>query len=164
MLMMFLCKSSTAAWRRIAATTATNASTTSKSTFLLHHRWASTLVLSDPLNESSRVTPGTQSAVTAASLLQQQQPIHLLVVGSQLPTQVPLGVTKIIHASSYDIHLSESVALAVQQATDSDTSHVVTTASKFGSTVAPRAAALLNVSPITDIIQIISAGTNVVCA
>lgn len=149
-----LCFKSSAALRRIIAAPAA----ASRSGFIFS-RWASTLVVSDPLIESSQVTsPGTQSAVTAASLLEPSQAIHLLVVGSKLPSQVPKGVSKIVHASSYDPHLSESVALAIQQATEADTSHVVTTSSKFGSTVVPRAAALLNVSPITDIIQIISSG------
>lgn len=114
-------------------------------------RWASTLVVSEPLVGGA--TPaGTQATVTAAEKF--GQPITLLVVGEDVPTQVPAGVTKVYHVPIGD-RLSETVAAAIQVATEnSDTTVVLGTSSKFGSTVIPRAAALLNISPITDIIEI----------
>ena len=50
----------------------------------------------------------------------------------------------------------ETVAAAVRAAcdADSDVSHVVGTSTKFGATVVPRAAALLQASPVTDIVAI----------
>lgn len=126
--------------------------TASASTHQQTLRAASTLVVSEALVDG--VTPaGTQSTVTAAQEL--GQPISLLVVGESAPTTVPSGVSKIIHVPLADARLSETVAAAIQSTTQStDTSIVVGTSSKFGSTVLPRAAALLQVSPITDILEI----------
>ena len=117
-------------------------------------RWASTLVVSEPLVDGGATPPGTQSAVTAAAQL--GQPIELLVVGEVAPSHIPAGVSKVYHVAIAD-KLSESVALAIQAATKAsgETSVVMGTSSKFGSTVIPRAAALLNVSPVTDILEII---------
>ncbi|CAJ1951670.1 unnamed protein product [Cylindrotheca closterium] len=113
--------------------------------------WASTLVLSEPLNES--ITPAqTQSTVTAARSFGQD--IELLVVGNDAPTEIPEGVTKVYHVALGD-RLAESVALAIESvATANDCSVVLGASTKFGSTVIPRAAALLDVSPITDILEI----------
>jgi electron transfer flavoprotein alpha subunit len=115
-------------------------------------RCASTLVVSEPLLNG--VTPaGTQSTITAAAKL--GQPISLLVVGEVAPSKVPAGVTKVYYVANGD-KLSESVASAIQAAVHAsgDTTVVMGASSKFGSTVIPRAAALLNVSPITDILEI----------
>mmetsp|Transcript_10798 Transcript_10798/g.26117 ORF Transcript_10798/g.26117 Transcript_10798/m.26117 type:complete len:330 (-) Transcript_10798:207-1196(-) len=114
-------------------------------------RWASTLVLSEPLDGS--VTPAqTQSTVTAAQSFGQD--IELLVVGKEAPTEIPEGVSKVHHVP-LDDKLAESVALAIESvATANDCSVVLGTSTKFGSTVIPRAAALLDVSPITDILEI----------
>lgn len=115
-------------------------------------RCASTLVVSEPLVDGA-TPPGTQSTVTAAAKLGQS--ISLLVVGTTPPSKVPAGVTKVYHVVNGD-KLSESVALAIQAAVQAsgDTSVVMGASSKFGSTVIPRAAALLNASPITDILEI----------
>ena len=53
-----------------------------------------------------------------------------------------------------DDKLSETVASAAAEAAGDDCNIVMGTASKFGSTVVPRAAALLDVSPVTDILEI----------
>ena len=114
--------------------------------------WASTLVVSEPLTESGATPPQTQCSVTAATQLGQD--IDLLVVSDTPPTQVPAGVSKVYHVPIGD-QLAESVASAIQSvATSKDCNIVVGTSSKFGSTVIPRAAALLDVSPITDCIEI----------
>jgi hypothetical protein len=116
-------------------------------------RWASTLVVSEPLTESGATPPGTQSSVTAAAQLGQD--VDLLVVGDQAPSQVPAGVSNVYHVAIGD-RLAESVAAAIQAvATSKDCSIVLGTSSKFGSTVIPRAAALLDASPITDILEIL---------
>ncbi len=116
------------------------------------NRWASTLVVSEPLVEGI-TPPGTQATVTAAGKL--GQPIELLVVGAVAPSKIPTGVSKVYHVAITD-KLPESVASAIQSAVamSGETSVVMGTSSKFGSTVIPRAAALLNVSPITDILEI----------
>ena len=118
----------------------------------LSGRWASTLVVSEPLVEGV-TPPGTQATVTAAAKL--GQPVELLVVGADAPCRIPAGVSKVYHVAIAD-KLAESVANAIQAAvkTSGETTVVMGTSSKFGSTVIPRAAALLNVSPITDILEI----------
>jgi electron transfer flavoprotein alpha subunit len=129
-----------------------------------HHKMMSTLVLSEPIDSTSTTTPAaTCSAVTAAHALQDSsEPITLLVVGSTVPSQIPSGVSKIVHYESSSNELtSEAVALAVAGAVqnDPDITHVVGASTKFGASVVPRAAAMLQVSPITDVVQILASGT-----
>jgi hypothetical protein len=122
--------------------------------------WASTLVISDPLTDAGETPPGTQSAVTAAGKFGQD--VALLVVGASPPNKIPEGVTNVYYVGIGD-KLSETVASSIQTvAMSKDCNIVVGTASKFGSTVIPRAAALLESSPITDILEIIDSGTFVV--
>jgi electron transfer flavoprotein alpha subunit len=67
-----------------------------------------------------------------------------------------------VHYESSSLELtSEAVALAVADAVqnDPDITHVVGASTKFGSSVVPRAAAMLQVSPITDVVQILASGT-----
>lgn len=118
--------------------------------------WGSTLVLSDPLVDG--VTPAaTQSCVSAAAKLGGDS-IELLVVGDSAPKQVPAGVAKVIHANA-EKPVSETIASTVKAAAEkSSYDYVVGTSSKFGSTVIPRAAALLGASPVTDIIEVVSPG------
>ena len=116
-------------------------------------RTGSTLVISEPLDEDGSTPVGTQSTVTAATKLNNGNDVHLLVVGGASPSKVPEGVSKVIHVP-IDDKLSETVANAVLAAAGDDCNVVVGTASKFGSTVVPRAAALLDVSPVTDILEI----------
>jgi len=114
---------------------------------------ASTLVISEPLDPDGITPVATQSAVTAAAKLNNGNDINLLVVGGTSPTKVPNGLSKVYHCS-IDDKLSETVASAVAETVDDDCNVVVGTSSKFGSSVVPRAAALLDVSPITDILEI----------
>lgn len=114
---------------------------------------ASTLVISEPLDANGRTPAGTQSTVTAATKLNNGNDINLLVVGGISPTKIPSGLSKVYHVPIED-KLSETVATAVASIVDEDCTVVMGTASKFGSTVVPRAAALLDVSPVTDISEI----------
>lgn len=126
-----------------------------------NNRWASTLVLSEPLTADAWIPPSTQSAVQAALALAPDNDILLLVVGDVPPVKAPTGVTKIVHAVTANSHATaETVAAAIQQAAKAadDLTHVVGTSTKYGSTVIPRAAALLGSSPVTDIIEILGPG------
>ena len=123
-------------------------------------RYASTLIVAEPLLDGAIVSPATQSAVTAAQELGGDD-LSLLVVDGAVPTQVPDGVSKVYHVPIGD-KLTESVATAVQHlCTAHSWGHVVTPSSKFGSTFLPRAAALLNVSPVTDVIEIVESGMSI---
>jgi Electron transfer flavoprotein domain len=137
--------------------------------FLNHHpskyayalaRCASTLVIAEPLSEGC-LSPATCSTVTAASQLGGED-ISLLVVNATLPSKIPKGISRIYHVNCED-RLTETVAAAVEATVGSKGSekwgHIVAPSSKFGSTVVPRAAALLSLSPVTDVTQIIDPGT-----
>jgi electron transfer flavoprotein alpha subunit len=118
--------------------------------------WASTLVVSEPLVDGA--TPAaTLSTATAAQQLGNDT-VDLLVVGETPPTRIPAGITKVYHVP-LSHHLSETVANAIETvAKTKDCNIVVGTSSKFGSTVIPRAAAQLDVSPVTDILEILAPG------
>ena len=124
----------------------------------------STYVVSDPLLPGGLAPPATQSAVSAAQQLLDSGDIVLVSVGDSPPTQVPEGVSKIVWCKSSTTPVPETIAAAVQTVVsnnsgDADAVVVVGTSTKFGSTVIPYAAALLQSSPITDIISIESKGT-----
>jgi electron transfer flavoprotein alpha subunit len=114
--------------------------------------------------------------VTAAkSLKKEGEAIHLVVFGPNPPSRVPEGVTKVVHytttssPASANNATSEALASAIASAAqhalssggkdDDPPTFVVGNSTKFGSTVLPRTAAMLNVSPVTDIVRIESPGT-----
>jgi electron transfer flavoprotein alpha subunit len=145
---------------------------TSLSRSFLHHRsiasvyslarCASTLVVAEPLSQGC-LSPATCSTVTAAHQLGGDD-ISLLVVNVALPSKIPKGISRIYHVPCDD-RLTETVAAAVEATVQKEGSpekwgHIVAPSSKFGSTVVPRAAALLSLSPVTDITQIIEPGTS----
>ena len=132
-------------------------------------RTMSTLVLSEPIGSApagaattSTIPAATCSAVAAAqSLHEGSDPITLLVVGSHVPSHIPSGVSKVLHYESSCELTSEVVAMAVADAVadDPDVKHVLGASTKFGASIVPRVAAMLQVSPITDVVQILSPGT-----
>jgi len=126
------------------------------------HRYASTLVVSEPLLPDGSISPSTQSTVTAAHQLSSSEGITLLVCGESIPSQIPNGITDILYVSGGDnaIKLSETIASAIEVAASTKNfDYILATASKFGSTVAPRAASLLSLSPITDVIEVVNDDT-----
>jgi electron transfer flavoprotein alpha subunit len=119
-------------------------------------RLASTLVIAEPLI-SGVCSPATCSTVTAANQVGGDD-ISLLVVSQEPPTQVPFGVSQVYHVPCGD-QLTETVADAVKLVFGKkDFGHIMAPSSKFGATVVPRAAALLSLSPITDVIEIVEPG------
>lgn len=129
---------------------------TTQRQFAASRCWASTLVVSEPLVDGA--TPAaTLSTATAAQQLGNDT-VDLLVVGEAAPTHIPAGIAKVYHVP-LSSHLSETVANAIETvANTKDCNIVVGTSSKFGSTVIPRAAAQLDVSPVTDILEILAPG------
>jgi electron transfer flavoprotein alpha subunit len=118
-------------------------------------RYVSTLVIADPL-VNGVVSPATCSTVTAAQKVGGDD-ITLLVVSPSPPTQVPMGISHIYHVACGD-QLTETVADAVQTVVNGagkEFGHIMAPASKFGATVVPRAAALLSLSPVTDVTEIL---------
>lgn len=126
-------------------------------------RAATTLVLAEP---GGPATAATCQAVSAAMQLGNDK-ITLVSVSNQTTAQqhVPQGVTKFLSVVTTDtaaaVVLPETVALAVSAAVaaDSDITHIVAASSKAGATVVPRIAALLDCSPVTDVVEIVSNDT-----
>ncbi|GBQ77574.1 electron transfer flavoprotein subunit alpha [Acetobacter malorum DSM 14337] len=116
------------------------------------------LVLLD--HEEGRIRKSALSAVTAASQLGD---VHVLVAGdaavAQAAAAIP-GVTKVLHAADaqYAHELAEPLAaLIVSLAGGYD--QIIAAASAVGKNVLPRAAALLDVQPIPEVVSIVDAET-----
>ncbi len=119
------------------------------------------LVLAE--HNNAALAPATLNTITAAVNLSDD--VHVLVAGSGCkPVADALskvkGVSKVRVSddSRYEHPLAEPLAaLLVNLARDY--SHVLAPATKFGKNVLPRAAALLDVSPISEIIEVVSDDT-----
>ena len=103
------------------------------------------------------------NTVTAAA--QMGDDVHVLVAGSDAQAIAQQaakleGVSKVRTVSSplYDHALAEPVAALIVSLAG-DYSHIVAAGTKSGKNILPRAAALLDVSPITEITAVISADT-----
>jgi electron transfer flavoprotein alpha subunit len=115
------------------------------------------MVVSDPLVNDHETPAGTLAAVSAAQKLH-DGPISLLVVSQEAPTKIPAGVSHVLHVACND-KLAETVASAIWKSQQTKNfTHIVMSSSKFGSTVVPRAGALLNVAPVTDVLEIVPPG------
>ena len=114
--------------------------------------------------EAGQIRQASRSAITAATRLGD---VHALVVGNAadaeaaaaLAAKVP-GVAKVLKAGADVLahELAEPVAdLIVSLA--GDYSHIVAASTAVGKNVLPRAAALLDVQPIPDVMAVIDADT-----
>lgn len=116
------------------------------------------LVLLD--HEEGRIRQAALSAITAAT---QFGDVHVLVAGGESVAQAAAkiaGVSKVLHAADarYAHELAEPLAaLIVSLAGSYD--QIVAAAGAVGKNVLPRAAALLDVQPIPDVIRIVDADT-----
>lgn len=105
----------------------------------------------------------TRHAVTAA--LQIGGEIHVLVAGKDAAGATKqaagiAGVSKVLHAddAAYAYPLAENIAPLVASI-GKNYSHILATATTTGKDIMPRAAALLDVSQVSDIMQVISPDT-----
>ncbi len=121
----------------------------------------SVLVVAEHNNES--LGAATLNTITAATRLDDD--VHVLVAGANCASAAQAaakvaGVTKVRCADDprYDHGVAEPLA-ALVVALAGEYSHVLTPADKFGKNFLPRAAALLDVSSITDIVEIKDADT-----
>lgn len=116
------------------------------------------LVLLD--HEEGRIRKSALSAVTAAS---QMGDVHVLVAGDAAVAQAAAaisGVSKVLHAADaqYAHELAEPLAaLIVSLAGGYD--QIIAAAGAVGKNVLPRAAALLDVQPIPEVVRIVDAET-----
>ncbi|WP_288842014.1 FAD-binding protein [uncultured Deefgea sp.] len=113
--------------------------------------------------DSHGIKAATRSAIRAASQLGED--VHLLVTGNDVAgiaaqaTKIE-GLSKVLHADgpAYAHGLAENLTpLLVQLA--ANYSALVAAATSFGKNVLPRAAALLDVAMVSEVIQIINATT-----
>ncbi|KAK9938406.1 hypothetical protein M0R45_015147 [Rubus argutus] len=128
-----------------------------------NHRSISTLVLAE--HEGGSLKIQSVSAVKAARSLGKDNSISLLLAGSgpklheaaaQAASCDP-SVSQVLVADSDEFShpLAEPWAKLVQLVQQKGGySHVITTSGSFGKNIMPRAAALLDVSPITDVTEI----------
>ncbi|QKJ65523.1 electron transfer flavoprotein subunit alpha/FixB family protein [Deefgea piscis] len=113
--------------------------------------------------DSHGIKAATRSAIRAASQLGEE--VHLLVTGNDVAgiaseaTKIE-GLSKVLHADgpAYAHGLAENLTpLLVQLA--ANYSALIAAATSFGKNVLPRAAALLDVAMVSEVIQIINATT-----
>ncbi len=105
----------------------------------------------------------TRHAVTAASQIGGE--IHVLIAGSgagEVAKQASqlAGVAKVLHAdhAAYAHLLAENMAPLIAQV-GKNYSHILMTATTTGKDILPRAAALLDVSQVSEIVQVIAPDT-----
>lgn len=112
-------------------------------------------------HDNTTLNPATFSIVAGAAKLGGE--LHILVAGkdcaaaAQAASKIT-GVAKVIHADddAYANGLAENLANLIAHV-GKNCSHVVAPASFFGKNVLPRAAALMNVGQVSDVIAIESA-------
>lgn len=157
-------------WMCAAERRATASTTTLSS---MSPRWASVLVVSDPGSTTTTLPVATQSAVTAAlqwlaAKGDAENKCILLTTGGSgedatTTMALPQGVTHHVHAQTTTTTASEMIVVetaanAIQQAAVQYTPDcIMGTATKWGSSVIPRAAALLHDSPLADVVEIVDA-------
>ena len=114
-------------------------------------------------HKDGALVPATLHAVTAAAAV--GGPVHMLVAGSGTQSIADeaakiSGVEKVLHADSaeYANPLAENIAPLVVSLADGYDA-VLATATTFGKNVMPRAAALLDVQQISEIVEVVSADT-----
>lgn len=126
---------------------------------------ASTLVVAEPSSDESALAPSTLSAISAASKLH-SGPISLLTFSSG-DVSVPSSVSSVIKAKVDGDHsslLAETVTNAVVAANEKyGYSHIVTAGTKFGANYLGRAGAQLGVSPVSDVVEVLSEGMLYLC-
>mmetsp|Transcript_12256 Transcript_12256/g.25344 ORF Transcript_12256/g.25344 Transcript_12256/m.25344 type:complete len:342 (+) Transcript_12256:233-1258(+) len=122
-------------------------------------RCESTLVIAEPTTSNS-LAPSTLSAISAASKLH-SGPISLLTFSGA--DSVPSSVSSVIQAKTAGNNsnlLAETVTNAVVAAQDKNGySHIIAAATKFGANFLGRAGAQLGVSPISDVVEVLSQDT-----
>lgn len=114
-------------------------------------------------HDKGAIAPATLNTITAANML--AEPVEALVAGDDVKQVANAAlqissISKVLIADSgeYAHHLAENLAPLIQQIAQNYT-HVFAPATTFGKNIMPRAAALLDVMQISDIIEVISHDT-----
>mmetsp|Transcript_5027 Transcript_5027/g.6158 ORF Transcript_5027/g.6158 Transcript_5027/m.6158 type:complete len:337 (+) Transcript_5027:180-1190(+) len=123
-------------------------------------RSASTLIIAEPTPASSTtLAPATLSSITAAQKLHSGT-ITLLNTNPSLDTSnLPPSVSCVINAKAKD-SLAETMSLLIKKAQDTKSfTHILAPGTKFGSNILPRAAAMIDSSPVSDVIDVLGEDT-----
>ena len=128
-------------------------------------KYASTLVVGE--HDSNNISSGTLSAITAATKLKNSINLLLLGTSSSLSNVTSkattiAGITKvlIVESDTFKHNISEDIALTVSNIIKGgDYSHVIAPATNTGKNFLPRTAALMDSSPISDVLSIESNDT-----
>ncbi|WP_025841040.1 FAD-binding protein [Asaia platycodi] len=113
-----------------------------------------TLVLIEA--EGAAIKKASLSAVAAARAFGAVDVLLIGANGAQEAAKIE-GITRVLHADSTP-HLAESIAaLIADRASDYD--HIVSAVTAYGKNVLPRVAGLLDVQPITEVVEILGADT-----
>jgi len=127
----------------------------------LREQAVSTLVVAEP-SETSLLTPSTLSTITAAQKLH-SGPISILSLSSSpLETSyIPKSIFSILRPKTNLTNiLAETVTTVITAAHSKYSySHIVGPSTKFGSSLLCRLAAMLDVSPLTDVIEVLGNDT-----
>ena len=114
-------------------------------------------------HDKGAIVPATLNTITAANML--AEPIEALVAGDDIKQVADAAlqiasISKVLIADSgeYAHNLAENLAPLIHQIAPNYT-HVFAPATTFGKNIMPRAAALLDVMQISDIIEVISQDT-----
>jgi len=130
----------------------------------LSRRSMSVLVLAE--HEAGKINQGTLAAITAAKKVN-SGPVTVLVAGanskaaSEAASKIA-GVDAVFEASDkkFEHAVAEPVAaLLVSLQKQHKFSHIIAVASNEGKNILPRAAAMLDIQPISDVVQVVSADT-----
>ncbi|KAF3330778.1 electron transfer flavoprotein subunit alpha [Carex littledalei] len=126
-------------------------------------RFISTLIVAE--HDGGFVKPSTLSAIAAAEVVSKENSISVLLAGSgpsvekaaqHAATCHPL-VSEVLVAKAEELEhpMAESWAEIVKMVQQKGSySHIMAASTSFGKNILPRAAAVLDVSPITDVVQI----------
>ena len=117
----------------------------------------SVLVLAD--HDGAAVNQPTRSAIAAARKLGGE--VHLLVSGPAAAAQAAAGIpgiAKVLHAEGDGHMLAEPLSALLVELAPGYT-HLLAPATAVGKNVMPRAAALLDVQPVSDISDVVDAET-----
>jgi len=132
----------------------------SRINFSISSRFGSSLVVSEPISKESSLNslpPSTLSAITAAKQISDE--IDVLIFSNSVPSKLPAEVKRILICKDC-VPIAENVSTAIKKAQDQNNySHIFASATKFGANILPRSASSFNVSPITDVIEILSEDT-----
>eukprot|EP00252_Welwitschia_mirabilis_P019549 TRINITY_DN4550_c0_g1_i4.p1 TRINITY_DN4550_c0_g1~~TRINITY_DN4550_c0_g1_i4.p1 ORF type:complete len:353 (+),score=77.49 TRINITY_DN4550_c0_g1_i4:126-1184(+) len=134
----------------------------------LWQRSLKTLILAE--HQGGSLNSSSKNAIAAAQLFGRESEVSLLMAGcgpslhaaARQASSCHPSVSQVLIADSEIFHhaLAESWAELIRFVQQKDTySHIIVASNSFGKNVLPRAAALLDVSPITDITQINSEHT-----